>query len=93
MLNQLIDKIQLVDKFSTKDIDLIAEYLKEESIAKNEHFLSIGEISRQVAFIGTGLAMHYRLQDGMEIPIDLLPKVNGLHISVALAKLLHQMWE
>jgi CRP-like cAMP-binding protein len=70
VLNQLIDKIQLVDKFSTEDIDLIAEYLKEESIAKNEHFLSIGEISRQVAFIGTGLAMHYRLYDGMEIPID-----------------------
>lgn len=74
MLDFLISKIQLVDKFSNEDIDLIAGYLTEDSIAKNEHFLNFGEISRHVAFIGTGLAMHYRLYDGMEIPIDFTPE-------------------
>jgi CRP-like cAMP-binding protein len=74
MLDLLISKIQLVDKFSTEDIDLIAGFLTEDSIAKNEHFLNFGEISRHVAFIGTGLAMHYRLYDGMEIPIDFTPE-------------------
>ncbi len=74
MLDFLISQIQLVDKFSNEDIDLIAGYLTEDSIAKNEHFLNFGEISRHVAFIGTGLAMHYRLYDGMETPIDFTPE-------------------
>jgi CRP/FNR family transcriptional regulator, anaerobic regulatory protein len=74
VINQLISKIQLVDKFSNEDIDLFAGYLTEDSIAKNDHFLNFGEISRHVAFIGTGLAMHYRLYDGMEIPIDFTPE-------------------
>jgi CRP-like cAMP-binding protein len=70
VLNQLISKIQLVDKFSDEDIDLIAGYLTEDLIEKNGHFLNFGEVSRHVAFIGSGLAMHYRLHEGMEIPID-----------------------
>jgi CRP/FNR family transcriptional regulator, anaerobic regulatory protein len=70
----LISKIQLVDKFSDEDIDLFAGFLTEDSIAKNEHFLNFGEISRHVAFIGTGLAMHYRLHDGLEIPVDFTPE-------------------
>jgi len=74
VINQLISKIQLVDKFSDEDIDLFTGYLTEDSIEKNEHFLNFGEISRHVAFIGTGLAMHYRLYDGMEIPIDFTPE-------------------
>ena len=74
VINQLISKIQLVDKFSNEDIDLMAGYLTEDSIAKNDHFLNFGEISRDVAFIGTGLAMHYRLHDGVEIPVDFTPE-------------------
>ncbi len=74
VIQQLISKIQLVDKFSDDDIDLIKLYVTEDSIAKNEHFLDFGEISRHLAFIGTGLAMHYRLHDGMEIPVDFTPE-------------------
>jgi CRP/FNR family transcriptional regulator, anaerobic regulatory protein len=74
MLDLLISKIQLVDKFSDEDIDLIAGYLTEDTISKNDHFLNFGEVSRHVAFIGSGLAMHYRLHDGMEIPIDFTPE-------------------
>ncbi len=70
ILNQLISKIQLVDKFSDQDIEMITGVLQEQTITKNDHFLKIGEISRQVAFLGTGLAMHYKLYDGMEIPVD-----------------------
>jgi CRP/FNR family transcriptional regulator, anaerobic regulatory protein len=74
VIQQLINKILLVDKFSNEDIDLFSGYLTEDTIAKNEHFLNFGEISRHVAFIGTGLAMHYKLHDGMEIPIDFTPE-------------------
>jgi len=74
VLNQLISKIQLVDKFSDEDIDLITGYLTEDFIEKNGHFLNFGEVSRHVAFIGSGLAMHYRLHDGMEIPVDFTPE-------------------
>src|SRR5450432_3775415 len=74
MLDHLISKIQLVDKFSDEDIDLFAGYLTEDSIEKNENFLNFGEVSRHVAFIGSGLAMHYKMYDGMEIPIDFTPE-------------------
>ncbi len=78
MLNLLINKIQLVDKFSDEDIDLMAGHLTEDFIKKNEHFLHFGEISRHVAFIVSGLAMHYRLHDGMEIPIDFTPEEESI---------------
>jgi CRP-like cAMP-binding protein len=74
VIQQLISKIQLVDKFSNDDIDLMAKYLTEDSIAKNDHFLNFGEVSHHVAFIGSGLAMHYRLHDGIEIPVDFTPE-------------------
>lgn len=74
VIHQLISKIQLVEKFSNDDIELIKRYLTEDSIAKNDHFLDFGEVSRHVAFIGTGLAMHYRLHDGVEIPVDFTPE-------------------
>ena len=74
MLDLLISKIRLVDQFSAEDIDLFSEYLTEDTIAKNEHFLNFGEINRHLAFIGSGLAMHYRLHDGMEIPVDFTPE-------------------
>ena len=74
VIQQLISKIQLVDKFSNEDIDLVSRYLTEDSIAKNDHFLDFGEVSRHVAFIGTGLAMHYRLHDGVEVPVDFTPE-------------------
>jgi CRP-like cAMP-binding protein len=74
VLDLLISKIQLVEKFSDEDIDLIAGHVTEDFIAKNDHFLNFGEISRHLAFIGTGLAMHYRLHDGLEIPVDFTPE-------------------
>jgi CRP/FNR family transcriptional regulator, anaerobic regulatory protein len=74
MLDLLISKIQLVDKFSDEDIDLCVKYLTEDVIPKNDHFLNLGEVSRHVAFIGSGLAMHYKMHDGMEIPVDFTPE-------------------
>jgi CRP/FNR family transcriptional regulator, anaerobic regulatory protein len=74
VLDLLISKIQLVEKFSNEDIELISGRLTEDFIPKNDHFLNFGEISRHLAFIGTGLAMHYRLHEGLEIPIDFTPE-------------------
>ena len=74
MLDHLISKIRLVDSFSDEDIDLFAGYLTEDSVKKNDHFLNFGEVSRHVAFLHSGLAMHYKIYDGMEIPIDFTPE-------------------
>ncbi len=42
ILDMLIKKIQLVDKFLAEDINLFAGYLTEDSIEKNDHFLNFG---------------------------------------------------
>jgi CRP/FNR family transcriptional regulator, anaerobic regulatory protein len=74
MIEQLKANIQLAGKFSDEDVALFAGYMTEDTIEKNEHFLQIGQISRHLAFIGSGLVMHYKMHDGMEIPIEFSPE-------------------
>ena len=70
MINKLISDIKKIDNFSDEEIDLFFGYLTEGFIAKGDHFLKIGEVSHYVAYITSGLAMHYKMYDGIEIPID-----------------------
>jgi CRP-like cAMP-binding protein len=74
MINKLINDIKKVDNFSDEEIDQFFSYLTEGFIAKGDHFLKIGEVSHHVAFITSGLGMHYKLYDGVEIPIDFTPE-------------------
>jgi len=74
MINKLINDIKKIDNFSDEEIDQFFSYLTEGFIAKGDHFLKIGEVSHHVAFIISGLGMHYKIYDGMEIPIDFTPE-------------------
>jgi CRP-like cAMP-binding protein len=74
MIDKLIHDIKKIDKFSDEEIDQFFGYLTEGFIAKGDHFLKLGEVSHHVAFIISGLGMHYRLYDGIEIPIDFTPE-------------------
>jgi len=74
MINKLISDIKKIDNFSDEEIDQFFSYLTEGFIAKGDHFLKMGEVSHHVAFITSGLGMHYKIYDGIEIPIDFTPE-------------------
>jgi len=70
MHQNLIAEIKSVNNFSVEDIELFINHLDEFFVAKGEHFLQDGQISHYVAYVKSGLTMHYRIHDGVEIPVD-----------------------
>ena len=70
MTDRLIHEIQKIDTFSDEEIDILQGYLVNKLIRKGDHFLNLGQVSRYVAFIDSGLMMHYSLHDGVEIPCN-----------------------
>ena len=74
MINKLISDIKKIDRFTDEEIDQFFGYLEEGFIEKGDHFLRMGEVSHHVAFVTSGLGMHYKLYDGIEIPIDFTPE-------------------
>jgi CRP-like cAMP-binding protein len=70
MINKLIAEIKKIDSFSDEEIGVFFGFLDDGFIAKGDHFLKLGEVSHYVAYIVSGLAMHYKIADGVEIPID-----------------------
>jgi CRP/FNR family transcriptional regulator, anaerobic regulatory protein len=70
MINKLVAEIKKIDSFSNEEIELFFGFLDEGFIAKGDHFLKLGEVSHYVAYIVSGLAMHYKISDGIETPID-----------------------
>ena len=70
MNERLIHQLQKIDNFSDKEIDMLQSKLIDKFIRKGDHFLHLGQVSRHVAFIDTGLMMHYSLHDGVEIPCN-----------------------
>jgi len=68
MTDRLIHEIQKIDSFSEEEIDSLQGYLVNKFIRKGDHFLNLGQVSRHIAFIDSGLMMHYSLHDGVEIP-------------------------
>jgi len=64
----LVNEIKSIGNFSKEDIELFFSFLEESFIAKGDHFLSEGQISHYVAYITSGLTMHYEVHDGVEIP-------------------------
>jgi CRP/FNR family transcriptional regulator, anaerobic regulatory protein len=65
---KLFNEIKSLGKFSEEDIELFFSFLEESFIAKGDHFLNVGQISHYVAYITSGLTMHYEVHDGIEIP-------------------------
>lgn len=70
MADRLIHELQKVDSFSDEEIDTLQGYLVNKFIRKGDHFLNLGQVSRYIAFIDSGLTMHYSLHDGVEIPCN-----------------------
>jgi CRP-like cAMP-binding protein len=70
MNERLIQQLQKIDNFSDEEIDMLQSKLIDKFIGKGDHFLHLGQVSRHVAFIDTGLMMHYSLHDGIEIPCN-----------------------
>ena len=70
MNERLIQQLQKIDNFSDEEIDMLQSKLIDKFIRKGDHFLQLGQVSRHVAFIDTGLMMHYSLHDGVEIPCN-----------------------
>jgi|SRR5450432_480370 len=70
MTDRLTDELQKIDTFSREEIDILDGYLVKKFIRKGDHFLSPGQVSRHIAFIDSGLMMHYSLYDGIEIPCN-----------------------
>jgi hypothetical protein len=70
MTERLIDELQKIDTFSNEEIDVLQSYLVEKFIRKGDYFLSMGQVSRHIAFIDSGLMMHFSLHNGVEIPCN-----------------------
>jgi CRP-like cAMP-binding protein len=70
MTDRLIQEIQKIDTFSDEEIDMMQGYLVNKLIRKGDHFLNLGQVSRYIAFIDSGLMVHYSLHDGVEIPCN-----------------------
>lgn len=69
-MDQLISEMKSITNFSDSDIALFIQALEPAFIPKGEHFLMDGQISRHIAYTVSGLSMHYKITDGIEIPAD-----------------------
>ena len=70
MLETLISRLNALVHFSDNELEMLQSMIEEVSLKKGDHFLKIGQVCRYVAYIGSGLTMHYHLHDGIEIPVD-----------------------
>ena len=70
MTDRLIDEIQKIDHFSDEEVETLLGFLVKKFVPKGDHFLNPGQVSRHIAFIDSGLMMHYGLHDGVEIPCN-----------------------
>jgi CRP-like cAMP-binding protein len=70
MTAELTAEIKRIGDFSDADIDLFFSFLKESFLPKGDYFLKEGQVSRYLAYTLSGLTMHFKTADGIEIPCD-----------------------
>lgn len=70
MTDRLFDELRKIESFSDEEIDHLQSLLVKKFIRKGDHFLNLNQISRHIAFIDSGLTLHYSLHDGIEIPCN-----------------------
>jgi len=70
MNDRLIDELKKIDRFSEEELHMLHGFLVKRLIPKGEHFLGIDQVSRHIAYIDSGLMMHYNIYDGVEIPCN-----------------------
>jgi CRP-like cAMP-binding protein len=69
-IDQLISEMKSIASFSDNDIALFTQALEPAFIPKGEHFLKDGQVSHHIAYTVSGLTMHYKITDGLEVPAD-----------------------
>jgi|SRR6185437_3449295 len=74
MIDHLIREIKSIDAFTDSDIELAKSLFDEVSVAKGAHFLAEGQVSHHIAYVKSGLTMHYKIHDGVEVPCDFTPE-------------------
>lgn len=70
MTEQLKSEIKTIADFSEEDIQLFVDSMEEMFIAKGDHFLIEGQVSKHLGYIKSGLMMHYKIVEGIEVPAD-----------------------
>lgn len=70
MLEILIEKIKTIDSFTEDEINFFVSKLNKHFIPKGGYFLKEGQISKHLGFVVSGIGMHYRHHEGLEIPCD-----------------------
>jgi CRP-like cAMP-binding protein len=70
MTATLTAELKRIGDFSDADIDLFFSFLKESFLSKGDYFLQQGQVSRYLAYTLSGLTMHFKMGDGVEIPCD-----------------------
>jgi CRP-like cAMP-binding protein len=70
MTAKLTAEIKRIGDFSNADIDLFFSFLKESFLPRGDYFLQEGQVSRYLAYTLSGLTMHFKMADGVEIPCD-----------------------
>jgi CRP/FNR family transcriptional regulator, anaerobic regulatory protein len=70
MSEALIKEIKSIAHFPDEAIEGFIGSLEEIILKNGEHFLNFGQVSYYMAYIKSGLTMHYRIHEGIEIPFD-----------------------
>jgi CRP-like cAMP-binding protein len=66
----LLKEMKKIADITEPEIEQLMHSLDEYHLKKGAHFLEIGHVSYHIGYIVSGLTMHYRLHDGLEIPSD-----------------------
>jgi CRP-like cAMP-binding protein len=72
----MLEKIRIAGNLSEDDFALLTSRLVQKKLKKGEHFLEIGKVNTELAFIGQGLAMYYRMLHDEETPVDFATEGN-----------------
>lgn len=70
MKDRLIDEIRSIVNLSEEDITLFMDSFNDVYIKKGDHFLTEGQVCRNIAYVKQGLLMYYKIIDGNEVPCD-----------------------
>ncbi|WP_350286952.1 Crp/Fnr family transcriptional regulator [uncultured Croceitalea sp.] len=59
-----------------EELDYFDDILERRTLKKESFLLKEGQVSTEIAYIKTGLLMHYSLHDGNIVPCDFTPENN-----------------
>lgn len=78
MEDKLLGSLQAVEHFSADEMALFMSKMERRVLAKGDHFLEEGQVSKEIGFIIKGLAMHYQVLEGNEVARDFTTENNWL---------------